>query len=148
VKGWQLLGAIERCGVSEQLTVQLNQKRGCLLLKSLLSFMTEMKERWCHFSVYDLYWCSAEKESSLFFLVWDMDWQCLHKRVCKHSLSTLDVQHLFKQIKFSYFTFDALNFLLTIGFPPTSFFICHLFQSGVGELIWGTHLSTWCMHAW
>jgi hypothetical protein len=28
-------------------------------------------------------------------------------------LSTLKVQHLFKQIKFSYFTFDALNFLLT-----------------------------------
>jgi len=41
-----------------------------------------------------------------------MDWQCLHKRLCKHSLSTLDVQRLFKQIEFSYFTFDALNFLL------------------------------------
>jgi len=32
VKGWQLLGAIERCGVGEQLIVQVNQKGDCLLL--------------------------------------------------------------------------------------------------------------------
>jgi hypothetical protein len=42
-----------------------------------------------------------------------MDWQCFHKRLCRHSLSTLEVQRLFKQIEFSYLTFDALNFLLT-----------------------------------
>jgi hypothetical protein len=35
--------------------------------------MIEMMERWCHFSVYGHYWWSAEKKSSLFFLVWDMD---------------------------------------------------------------------------
>jgi len=32
VKGWQLLGVIEICGGSEQLTVQLNQKGDCHLL--------------------------------------------------------------------------------------------------------------------
>ena len=32
VKGWRLLGIIERCGVGEQLTVQLNQKGDFLLL--------------------------------------------------------------------------------------------------------------------
>jgi hypothetical protein len=32
VKGWQLLGSIEICGGSEQLTVQLNQKGDCHLL--------------------------------------------------------------------------------------------------------------------
>jgi hypothetical protein len=35
--------------------------------------MTEMKERWCHFSVYGPYWWSAKEKSSLFFLVWDID---------------------------------------------------------------------------
>jgi len=90
--------------------------------------MTEMKKRWCHFNVYGLYWWSAEKTSSLFFLVWDMDWQCFHKRLCRHSLSILEVQHLFKQIEYSYFTFEALNFLLTIDLSPNSFFIFHLFS--------------------
>jgi len=32
VKGWQLLGAIEICGGSEQLAVQLNQNEDCLFL--------------------------------------------------------------------------------------------------------------------
>jgi hypothetical protein len=32
-------------------------------MKALLLFMTEMKERWCHFSVYSPYWWSAEEKS-------------------------------------------------------------------------------------
>jgi hypothetical protein len=43
--------------------------------------------------------------------VWDTDYQCFHKRLCKHSLCILEVQHLFKQIyESSYFTFDAFQF--------------------------------------
>jgi hypothetical protein len=96
--------------------------------------MTEMKERWCHFIVYGPYWWSAEKKSSLFFLVWDIDWQCFHKRLCRHSLSTLEVQHLFKQIEFNYFIFDALNFLLTKSLTGPHSLFSNFFQSSIVDL--------------
>jgi len=81
------------------------------------------------------------------FLVWDMNWQCFHKRLYRHSLSTLEVQHLFKQIEFSYFTFDALNFLLIkslIG--PHSLFL-NFSQSSIVDLEWGNLLFI-SVHAW
>jgi hypothetical protein len=58
-----------------QLIMQLNQKGDylSLMIEGVVAVMTEMKERWCHFIVYGPYWWSAEKKSSLFFLVWDID---------------------------------------------------------------------------
>jgi len=53
------------------------------------------------------------REANDVFLMQNMNRRCFHRRLCRHSLFTLEVQHLFKQIEFSYFTFDALNFLLT-----------------------------------
>jgi len=50
------------------------------------------------------------------------------------SLSTLEVQHLFKQIKFSYFTFDALNFLLTKSLIEPHSLFSHFSQSSIIDL--------------
>jgi hypothetical protein len=41
----------------------------------------------------------------------------------------------------------SIFFWQSISCQPLSSFSIS-FQSGVAELLWGTHLSTWCMHAW
>jgi hypothetical protein len=81
------------------------------------------------------------------FLMWDMDWQCFHKRLCRHSLSTLEVQHLFKQIEFSYFTFDALNFLLTKSLIGPHSLFPNFSQSSIVDLGWGNLLFI-LVHTW
>jgi len=50
------------------------------------------------------------REANDVFFMQDMDKQCFHRRLCRHSLSTLEVRHLFKQIEFSYFTFWCSQF--------------------------------------
>jgi len=83
------------------------------------------------------------------FLMWDMDWQCFHMRLCKHSLFTLEVQHLFKQIKeSSYFTFDALNFPLDNDpfIEPHSLF-SNFSQYSIVDLGWGNQFFI-PVHAW
>jgi hypothetical protein len=53
---------------------------------------------------------------------------------------------LFKQIKFSYFTFDALNFLLTKSLIEPHSLFSHFSQSSIIDLGWGNLLSSLCMH--
>jgi hypothetical protein len=94
-------------------------------LKALLSLFMTKKER-CNFNGT---WTSSVPS----------------KRLCKHSLSTLEAQHLFKQIyESSYFTFTALNFLLIINLCLTLVFIFHLHQSSRPQ-VGGTYVSTVCM---
>jgi hypothetical protein len=46
-----------------------------------------------------------------------------------------------------YFTFDALNFILTLCLSLTTFFASIIFLHSRGaQLVWGTYLSTRYMH--
>jgi len=73
----------------------------------------------------------------------DVGWRYFHRSLCRRFLSILETQRLFEQIcKSSYFTFDALNFLLIMSLYLRPFFIFHLFsQSSVVDLRWGTYVS-------
>jgi len=127
--------------------MQLNQKGDYLsLMTEGVVVVPDWNERHCHFNVLATAGGVLRKRVNDVFLVWDMDWQCFHKRLCRHSLSTLEVQHLFKQIKFSYFTFDALNFLLTKSLIEPHSLFSHFSQSSIIDLGWGNLLSSLCMH--
>jgi hypothetical protein len=88
-------------------------------LKALLSLFMTKKERYN----FNGTWTSSVPSNSLY----------------RRSLSTLEDQHLFKQIyESSHFTFTALNFLLIINLCLNPVFIFHLHQSSrpqVGELM-------------
>ena len=88
-------------------------------LKALLSLFMTKKERYN----FNGTWTSSVPSKSQY----------------RRSLSTLEAQHLFKQIyESSHFTFTALNFLLIINLCLTPVFIFHLHQSSrpqVGELM-------------
>ena len=119
----------------------MNEKGDCLLLNTEgVAAAFHNWEEVVPLQCFDHCWWSTEKKSSLFFLVWDMDWQCFHKRLCRHSLSTLKVQHLFKQIEFSYFTFDSLNFLLTKSLIGPHSLFSNFSQSSIVDLGWGNLL--------